>query len=1019
MSISELCIKRPVFAQVLSLVILVLGIIFFFKLQIRGTPDIDFPIISINATYTGADAEFMESAVTMPIEKAIRNVKLIDKVTSSSSPGATRVTATFKLGADIEVALNDIRSKISEINSFPKDMDMPQAEKMDADANPTLWVSVSSANYNEMELTEIVTEFIQKPLEKLDSVGSAMIVGSKKYTIYIEPIPKKLLAFNISPLEIEQAVRAQNQDYPAGTIKTNIRDFYLSLKSTKKNVEEFKEIILKQTNNEIIRIGDVANVTLAPEDNDQEIRFNSKSAIAIGLIKQSNSNILDLSSGVRKELEEIRKNLPKGLDINIAYDGALPVKASVESVFRTILEAILLVSIVIYLFLASFKVSIIPLVTIPISLVGTLTFMYLCGFSINTFTLLAMILAIGLVVDDAIVMLENIYRHVEEEKLTPFEAALKGSKEIQFAVIAMTITLASVFLPIGFIDGFVGKLFIEFAWTLAFSVLVSGFVALTLTPMMSSKMIGVNHQRKFKFLEIFDSFINYINKLYILCLEFVFNNKFKFLVLCLAQIVLMVFCFKIVKKEFTPDEDYGILQAIFNGPEGSSKNHTDKFVKDAEQIFKKIEEVQGYFTITGFAGGDSAFGFISLKPWHEREKSQFAVKDEINAKFRDLTGVTAFAMGPRSMIGNGGGKPVEFRLTSSQNLQNLNIIANKFVEQMRANPAFADIEMDIKASTPTVDIAINRDKAYLLGVSVDSIGNTVQYLQSGIKIGDYRYGNEVYNVILQYEKDNRSSIADLSKLYIKNNNGQMIFFDNIAEVQEKITIKAINHYNSLSAIKITSNLVNITGQQAVNHINEIASKLLDVKNTKLEYEGELKQLAESNYQIMLTFLFALIFIYLVLSAQFESFKDPLLILIAVPFSITGGVALIYITGNSLNIYSQIGLVTLIGLVTKNSIMIVEFANQLKEQAYSTRNAILTSAKLRLRPILMTTTATICGAVPLIFATGADSNARHSIGYVIIGGMFIGTLFTLFVIPLLYNIFKKDSNQALTEEENPA
>jgi HAE1 family hydrophobic/amphiphilic exporter-1 len=1014
MNISELCIRRPVFAQVLSLSIVVLGIIFFFKLQIRGTPDIDYPIVSISARYEGADAEFMETAVTIPIEKAIRNVKHIDNVTSSSSPGESRITVIFKLGVDIEVALNDIRSKISDINNLPKDMKAPEVGKMDSDAHPTLWISVASTSFNEMELTEIVTEFIQKPLEKLDAVGNARIVGSKRYTIFIEPIPKNLFSYNITPFEIEQVIRAQNQDYPAGIIKTSARDFYLSLKSTKKTVEEFKNIVLRQNQGELIRIGDVASVRLAPEEDDVKIRFNGENSIALGIVKQSNSNIIEMSNMVREELKKIQNTLPKGININIAYDGALPVKSSVNSVFKTIFEAIILVSIVIYLFLASIRISIIPLVTIPVSLIGTLSFMYLCNFSINTFTLLAMILAIGLVVDDAIVMLENIYRHVEEKKLSPFKAALKGSQEIQFAVIAMTITLASVFLPIGFIEGFMGKLFIEFAWTLAFSVLVSGFVALTLTPMMSSKMITTSHEEKFFFLEQFQRFLNTTNIVYIYCLKIIFKHRFKFLLFCLSQIVVMVLCFKLVKKEFVPDEDYGILQAMFNGPEGSSIHHTDKFVKEAENIFKSIDEVNGYFTIIGYGGGETAFGFVSLKPWSERDRDQSEIRNQVNGAFSKLTGVTAFAMGPRSMVGGGKGKAVEFRITSTQNLTSLVKVANNFITQMRANALFKDIEMDIKASTPTVDIIINRDKAYMLGVDVEAIGRTVQYLQSGLKIGDYRHGNEVYDVRLQYARDNRSSIEDLNKLYIKSKNGQMIFFDNIASVEEKIAIKSINHYNSLSSVEITANLNDMTAQQAMDQINQIAIKTLEGQNAKIEFEGELKQLSESNHQILLTFLFALIFIYLVLSAQFESFKDPLLILLAVPFSITGGVALVYLTGNSLNIYSNIGLVTLIGLITKNSIMIVEFANQLKDQGQKTFDAILTSARLRLRPILMTTTATICGVVPLIFATGADANARHSIGYVIIGGMLLGTLFTLFVIPLLYNIFKADTKKALTE-----
>jgi len=1008
MLLSEICIKRPVFATVLSLVIVVLGAIFFTKLQIRGTPDISIPIINVNAFYSGADALYMEKEITTRIEKALKTVKNLDYITSQSSTGESNITLSFLLSTNIEVALNDVRSKISDIiYIFPQDMKAPSVAKLDSDSFPSLFISIESEQYNDLELTKIVEDSLQTPLDKLESVGQSQIYGGNEYIMRIEPDPKKLYQHKISLLDIETAIREQNKDYPAGNIKTGINNFTVTLEGSLSTPEEFGNIILKVQGNSIIKLQDIARVYLTSPDETVIFRYNGKSSIALGLIKESKANIIDLSNEVTKELERIKESMPKGISMGIAYDGAIPVKASIYAVFQTIFEALILVILVTYLFLASAKITLIPFVTIPVSLIGTFSVMYAFGFSINIFTLLAMILAIGLVVDDAIVMLENIFRY-NEMGHKPMEAAILASKEIGFAIIAMTITLAAVFLPVGFIEGFVGKLFIEFAWTLAFCVLFSGFVALTLTPMMSSRMVAKHNTDLPKFLVKFNEILQLIQNKYIYYLNLTFNNKKKFVLIITASFVVLIVSFKFVPKVFVPQEDDGFLQISFTGPEGSSLEHSTEVVIEAEKILANYKDILGYLMVIGAGGSDSVFSFVPLKDWKQRSRSQETIKNMLNKQFSEIAGMSIFAMEPRSMVSSGGGSPVEFTIQTNLEYDDLDKISQQFVDIMKTTPIFSNVNRDLQSAMPTISIEVNRNKAYLYGMNMTNIGKTVQYLLAGQQVGDFRMGNDLYDVILQFNQEDRKNISDFSKILIPTKNNNMLPLESIASITEKISVKSYSHYNNSKSVTISSDLAP-SGKidDAIGEINKIADRLLDPSNTKLEYVGEIKQMREADSNMLMTFVFALVFIYLVLAAQFESFIDPLLILLAVPFSITGGVLALWLAGNSLNMYSNIGLITLIGLITKNSIMLVEFANQLREKGVSVREAIIESSKLRLRPILMTTLAAVVGSMPLIFATGAGAAARNSIGLVIVGGLSIGTVFTLFVIPVIYQTFKKN------------
>ncbi|WP_017443308.1 efflux RND transporter permease subunit [Rickettsia gravesii] len=1008
MLLSEICIKRPVFATVLNLVIVALGAIFFTKLQIRSTPDISVPIINVEAHYTGADALYMEQEITTRIEKALKTVKNLDYITSQSSTSKSSITLSFLLSTDIEVALNDVRAKISDITyMFPQDMKTPSVAKLDADSFPSLFISVESDQYSDLELTKIVKDNLQTPLDKLESVGQSQIYGGREYIMRIEPDSKKLYQHKISLLEIESAIKEQNKDYPAGTIKTKSNNFIVTLEGSLSTPEEFGNIILKVQNGGIIKLRDIAKISLTSPDEDIIFRYNGKSSIALGLIKESKANVIDLSHEVTKALERIKESMPKGISMGIAYDGATPVKASIYAVFQTIFEALILVVLVTYLFLASAKITLIPFVTIPVSLIGTFSVMYAFGFSINIFTLLAMILAIGLVVDDAIVMLENIFRY-NEMGHKPMEAAMLASKEIGFAIIAMTITLAAVFLPVGFIEGFIGKLFIEFAWTLAFCVLFSGFVALTLTPMMSSRMVTKHNTDLPKFLVKFNDILQFIQNKYIYYLKLTFDNKKKFVIIIASSFIVLIISFKFTQKIFVPQEDDGFLQVSLKGPEGSSLESSTKVVKEAEKILANYKDILGYLMVIGADGSDNVFGFIPLKNWGERSCSQETIKNMLNKQFSEIPGMSICAMDPRSMVSGNASSPIEFTIQTNLEYDDLDKISQQFIDIMKTNPIFLNVNRNLQSAMPTISIEVNRDKAYLYGMDLANIGKTVQYLLAGQQIGNFRMSNDLYDVILQSNQKDRKDISDFSKILIRTKNNNMLPLESIANITEKISVKSYSHYNHSKSVTISSDLApDGKIDDAINEINKIAAKLIDPSNTIIEYIGEIKQMREADSNMLITFVFALIFIYLVLAAQFESFTDPLLILLAVPFSITGGVLALWLAGNSLNMYSNIGLITLIGLITKNSIMIVEFANQLREKGVKVQEAIIESSKLRLRPILMTTLAAVVGALPLVFADGAGAAARNSIGFVIVGGLSIGTIFTIFVIPVIYQTFKKD------------
>ena len=1014
MNLLTLCLKRPVLAVVINLIITLIGIVSFTKLNLRGIPNISPSVVGISTSYYGADAKFIEENITNVIEDELKGIKNLDFITSSSKDGQSDITIIFDLDANVETAINDVRAKVSNCtNSLPYDLKPPVISKLSRENYPQIWLAVSSDSYSDMELTDIVSQQIKPLLEQLSTVAQAKIYGSKDYSLIIEPNIENLYAAKITPDEIERAVNIQTKNYPLGSLNGPSKNIAFNLVNTTSTEKDFANIIIKNNQNGITKLGDIAKVYIAPHPNSENfmLSHNGNKAIVIGVIQQSSASIVDLSEQITQQLKIIKQKLPKNINIEIAHDSSIPVRQSLNNVFKTLIEAVFLVSIIIYLFLGRFKVSLVPLMTIPISLLGAFSLMYLRNFSINIFSLFAMVLAIGLVVDDAIVILENIHRKYEEG-FSKIEAALKSIKETGFAIIAMTITLAAVFLPVGFISGFIGKIFIEFAWTLAFCVLVSGVVALTLTPVATSKLLHKNTSNNNFVIIYFHKLLKTLETSYLKYLNWCFEHKKTFWGFIILIILLTGVIMSLLKTTFAPQEDNGFLRIIYQGPNGTSTEYSFEAVKKAEKILDNNQNVKGYITFVNYNNG---FTFVPLIDWKKRKILQSQIQGELLKQMFLIPEMSIYVLAPEMLLGSSQ-NDVEFNLETNENFEKL-FKSNEIVtDAMAKSKIFSNINCDSSISTPTLKITVNKDLAYKNNLEINTIANTIKYFTTGKEIGLFRMNNKDYFCYLQFPKNQISTIQDLNKIYFKTysmspmEEPKMLPLANYVNFNYSASVPSYNHYNSMSNIKITADLnEGFSAKDAKKEITKIMEDhSYELDNIDLRFLGKIKQMDEANVNILYVFLLALLFIYLVLSAQFNSFKDSFLIMCAVPFSITGGVFLLLATSTSFNIYCGIGLVTLVGLVTKNSIMIVEFTNQLKESGLKLKESIIQATKLRLRPILMTSTATIIGVVPLLFTYGANSNASKSIGIVLIGGMLFGTIFTLFVIPLLYQTFYRST-----------
>ena len=1002
MGFTELCIRRPVFATVLSLVLVLAGLMSFSRLTIREYPNIDEPQVSVQTNYPGASAEIIESQVTQVLEGSLAGIEGIDTIESTSRAEQSRITIRFRSTVNIDAATSDVRDRVSRVRrQLPDEINEPTISKVEADAQPIMFLVMQSDAMDAAALTDYVDRFVVNRFKNLDGVADVTINGERRYAMRVWIDAARLAGQGLTVQDIETAIRAQNADIPAGRIESVDREFTVLSRTALGTAEEFARIVLKEAGGLQLRLGDVARVELGTADVRRESRYNGTTAISIGIVKTAVANPLDVAREVNALLPRLNGELPEGTSVSVGFDSTVFIDRSIENVFKTILEAIGLVLVIIFLFLHSFRAALIPIVTIPVSLVATFAIMYATGLTVNTLTLLAMVLAIGLVVDDAIVVLENIYRHIEEG-MAPFAAAIRGAREIGFAVIAMTLTLAAVYAPIAFTPGRTGRLFLEFAVTLAGAVIVSGFVALTLTPMMCSKLL--KHQaRKNLFSRLVEGALEGFERGYRASLSVALRLRWLVLLMALGVGASGGWLFTQIKSELSPTEDRGTIIVNGSAPEGASFGYTQRYASQVEALLADVPDLRSYLMIVGTGEVTQFLSFARLEDWATRETSQQQVTQQLGPKLRKIAGVQAFASNPGSLGTRGFGKPFQFVIQSSAPYEEINALANALVDRLKDNPGLADIDTDMRLNKPEVEVEIDRDRVADVGLDVSVIGRTLETLLGGRNVSRFQIGSEQYDVTVALPPEERTSPDTLNRIFVRGKDGQMVQLSNIVTAKVTVAPRDLRRFNQLRAITIQANLApGYTLGEAIAAVNQAAAEVLPA-GTITDLTGQAREFRDASSNLALVFLMALAFIYLVLAAQFESFRDPVMIMVSVPLSMTGALAALWFAGGTLNVYSQIGLVTLIGLITKHGILIVDFANKLQQEGTARQAAILEAARLRLRPILMTTAAMVLGAIPLALAEGAGAESRQQIGWVIVGGMTLGTLLTLYVVPCVYAV----------------
>lgn len=1002
MILSDVCIRRPVFASVLSLLIVLVGLISYQRLTVREYPAIDEPVVSVITTYKGASPEVVESQVTKPLEDQLAGIEGLDVMTSGSRTERSAISIKFNLTRDPDAAAADVRDKVSRARRYlPDEIEEPIISKVEADSTPVIFMAVDPGGYSTLELSDYINRYVKTRLSVLPGAAEVRIYGERQPSMRIYVDRSKLAAYALTVQDVETALGQQNVLIPAGRIESSDREFSVVSTTDLQTVEQFRNVIVASVKGYSVRLGDVADVEIGPAEERILSRFNGREGLNIGITKQSTANPLDLSKAVAAEIEVINQTLPAGMKLAVAYDSSIFIQESIKSVYHTIGEAIILVVLVIFFFLRNVRASLIPIVTIPVSLIGAFGVMVFFGFSINTLTLLAMVLAIGLVVDDAIVVLENIFRHLEEGK-TRMEAAFLGAKEIGFAVIAMTLTLVAVYAPLAFATGRTGRLFIEFALTLASAVLVSGFVALTLTPMMCSVVLRehTSHGRAYQAIEqMFEG----LTRAYRTGLTWALGQRTLVLALGLVVALGSVALFKIVKSELAPLEDRGVVFGVVSAPDGATLDYTVRSIKVIEGYYAKIPEASGDQSIVGFPTVTEGFAILRLKPWDERSRSQQAIARELQSKFSALPGVRAFPTNPPSLGQRSTSKPVEFVIMSQASYPEIDKLVNTFLDKLRNYPGLQNVDTDLRLNTPELKVAVNRDKLADVGVDVGTVGRTLESMLGGRQVTRFRDSGEQYDVIVQVKKRDRSDPADINDIYIRTKSGAMVQLSNFLAVNESVSPQSLNHFNRLRAVKVRASVApGYALGEVLQHMDTVARDVLP-HTVQTDLDGQSREFRDSSGSIYLVFAMALAFIYLVLAAQFESWRNPLVIMLSVPLSMTGALFALWLSGGTLSIYSQIGLITLVGLITKHGILIVEFATQLRSQGMAMHDAVVQACVLRLRPILMTTGAMVLGALPLALAAGAGAESRQQIGWVLVGGLTVGTLLTLFVVPVAYTL----------------
>ncbi|NQW27782.1 MAG: efflux RND transporter permease subunit [Flammeovirgaceae bacterium] len=1003
--LSNLSINRPVLAIVMSLVIIIFGVIGFNFLGIREYPSVDPPTISVSTSYTGANASVIESQITEPLEESINGIEGIKTLTSSSRDGASSIQVEFDLEVDLEAAANDVRDRVSRaIRNLPPDCDPPSVRKADADAMPIVALTITSDKRTLLSLSDIAENIFKERLQTISGVASIQIWGERRYSMRLWMDPVKLAAYKLTPLEVLNAVTRDNVELPSGRVEGANTELTVRTMGRISTPEEFNNLIIKQDDNNVVRFQDIGRAELGAENERTILKRNGIPMVAVALQPQPGTNIINIVDEFYQRIEFIKKDLPADIELGISFDSSNYVRKSIAEVKETIFLAFILVVLIIFAFLRDWRTTLIPIVTIPISLIGTFFIMYISGFTINVLTLLGIVLSIGLVVDDTIVVLENIYAKIEEG-MSPIEAGIKGSKEIFFAVISTTVALTAVFMPVVFLEGLTGRLFREFGIVVAAAVTISSFVALTLTPMLSTKILKKRTKQQWLYKKT-EPFFEWMNAGYNASLDRFMKRKWQAIVILFASIGLIFWLTTEIKSELSPMEDRGEFRVNSTGPEGATFEYMDQYLdKIITLMTAEIPESEGITSMTSPSYGsvgsvNSGNVRITLADASERTRSQQEIVNTVNQKVMNLTEARSFVSQSQSIGNRRGGLPVQYVLQAAT-IEKLKDILPKFIEEATNDPHFSFVDLNLKFTKPEINIEIDRDKARSLNVSVRDIAQTLQLGLSGSRFGYFIKDGKQYQIIGQVDREDRNDPLDLKSLYVKNQQNDLIQLDNVVNLSEQSTPPQLYRYNRFVAATISASLQSgYTIKDGIDAMDAIAARLLD-GSFQTDLAGPSAEFRDSSSSLYFAFIFALILIYLVLAAQFESFTDPLIIMLTVPMAIAGAFLALWYFGQTLNIFSQIGIIMLVGLVTKNGILIVEFANQKKAQNMSLEEAIVSATQQRFRPILMTSLSTILGILPIALALGAGSESRVSMGIAIVGGLLFATILTLYVIPAMY------------------
>ncbi len=1012
MNISELSIRRPVLATVMTVIILLFGMIGYFYIGVREYPSVDNPIISVSCSYAGANADVIENQITEPLEQNINGIPGIRSLTSVSQQGQSRITVEFELSVDLETAANDVRDKVSRAQRYlPRDCDPPTVSKADADASPILMVALQSEKRSLLELSEIADLTVKEQLQTISDVSSVSIWGEKKYSMRLWLDPIKMAGYGITPMDVKNAVDNENVELPSGSIEGNTIELNIRTMGLMNTAKMFDDLIVKHEGNQIIRFSDIGRAELGAADIKSYMKMNGVPMVGVVVVPQPGANHINIADAVYERMEQMKKDLPDDVHYSYGFDNTKFIRASINEVKQTVYEAFVLVIIIIFLFLRDWRVTLVPCIVIPVSLVGSFFIMYLFGFSINVLTMLAVVLAVGLVVDDAIVMTENIYIRIEQG-MNPKKAGIEGAKEIFFAVISTTVTLVAVFFPIVFMEGTTGRLFREFSMVISGAVVISSFAALTFTPMLATKLLK-QQKKKNAFYRITEPFFIGMNNMYSRSLQVVLRHRIWTLPVIVLMLGAIVYLWGAIPSEMAPLEDRSMITINTRGAEGVTYEYIRDYTEDINSIVDSV--IPDADAVTARVSSGSGNIQIRLKDMGDRDYTQMEAAEKLSQAVKKKTKARAFVQQQSSFGGRRSSMPIQYVLQAT-NIEKLEKVLPVFMEKVYENPVFQMADVDLKFSKPEIRIHINRDKANIMGVNTRDLSETLQYGLSGQRMGYFYMNGKQYEILGEINRQQRNKPADLRAIYLRSSDGKMIQMDNLIELESSIAPPKLYRYNRFVSATISAGLAEgKTIGQGLDEMDKIAKEVLD-DTFRTSLSGDSKEFRESSSSLMFAFVLALVLIYLILAAQFESFKDPFIIMLTVPLAIAGALIFMYFNDITMNVFSQIGIIMLIGLVAKNGILIVEFANLKQENGEDKVTAVHDAALQRLRPILMTSASTVLGLIPLAFATGEGCNQRIAMGIAVVGGMVVSTFLTMYVVPAVYSyistnrINKKEKNE---------